>query len=453
MPTRSGLDSPERVRHSLLYMENIQQQGNLGASGESLRYCLYARKSSESDERQTMSIDSQIKEMLQMAQRDGLQVTDVRQESHSAKAAGQRPEFNKLIQDIQNGKFNAILSWAPDRLSRNAGDLGAVVDLLDQKLLVEIRTYGQKFTNSPSEKFLFMILGAQGKLENDQKGVNVKRGLRAKCEMGLWPAPAPTGYLNEMRTDRKGYVMLDPERAPIIKQMFEKVAYEGFSGRKVQAWLHDIKFKTINGKPIWISSVQKILTTPFYYGEFQYPAKTGIWYKGIHEPIITKEVYEMARASMRIEHNFRYKSKEFAFTRLMKCGRCGSGVTAMEKYKKLVDGGTAKYIYYGCTRTKDIKCPINYIREEDFIRQLLQIIDQVGLDELGLREKLRAEMERYQKFQHMTGMVQQDIQSHDIDMRNYAKYILQTGSMSEKRELLTHLRGKILLQDKTVSIV
>ena len=155
-----------------------------------MKYILYARKSTESEERQILSIDSQVNEMLQLAERETLQVAEIRRESHSAKATGQRPVFNSILSDIRLGKFNGILTWAPDRLSRNAGDLGSLVDLMDQQLLTEIRTYGQKFTNSPNEKFLLMILGAQGKLENDQKGVNVKRGLRAKCEMGLWPAPA-----------------------------------------------------------------------------------------------------------------------------------------------------------------------------------------------------------------------------------------------------------------------
>ena len=209
---------------------------------EELRYCLYARKSTESDERQAMSIDSQIKEMLQVAQREGIRVTEIKRESHSAKETLQRPEFNKMIDEIRSEKFNAILTWAPDRLSRNAGDLGVIVDLLDQKKIVEIRTFSQKFTNNPNEKFLLMILGAQGKLENDQKGVNVKRGLRAKCEQGLWPAPAPIGYLNEKRTDRKGYIMVDPERAPVVKEMFEHVGRDGWSGRKVYKWLREIGF-------------------------------------------------------------------------------------------------------------------------------------------------------------------------------------------------------------------
>jgi DNA invertase Pin-like site-specific DNA recombinase len=164
-------------------------------------YCLYARKSTESEEQQVLSIDSQIKEMIQIAERDGLTITEIRKESHSAKAVGQREVFNELLKDIRSGKFNGILTWAPDRLSRNAGDLGSLVDLMDQKALVEIRTFSQKFTNNPSEKFMLMILCSTAKLENDNKSENVKRDLRTRCEQGLRPSMAPTGYLNEKRKD------------------------------------------------------------------------------------------------------------------------------------------------------------------------------------------------------------------------------------------------------------
>src|SRR3989344_2893093 len=130
---------------------------------EEYRYCLYARKSSdESSERQVMSVDSQIKEMLELAQKEGITVTEVKRESHSAKSAGERPVFNAMIEDVRSGKVNALLTWAPDRLSRNAGDLGRVVDLFDQKLLLEVRTFSQRFTNNPNEKFMLMIVGAQG---------------------------------------------------------------------------------------------------------------------------------------------------------------------------------------------------------------------------------------------------------------------------------------------------
>ncbi len=123
-----------------------------------IRYCLYARKSMEDEERQALSIDSQLKEMKQIAERDNLHIATVRKEAHSAKNSGQRPVFNQMIEELRAGKYNAILTWNPDRLSRNAGDLGVLVDLMENHLLVEIRTYNQKFSNSPNEKFLVRII-------------------------------------------------------------------------------------------------------------------------------------------------------------------------------------------------------------------------------------------------------------------------------------------------------
>jgi DNA invertase Pin-like site-specific DNA recombinase len=156
---------------------------------EPIKYCLYARKSSEAEERQALSIDSQVNEMLTLAQRENLNIVDMYRESHSAKDCGQRPVYNKLLLDIREGKFDGILVWHPDRLARNAGDLGAVVDLLDQKKLVEIRTHSQRFTNNPNEKFLLMILGSQAKLNlHERKLVEVQRhkkfhsGIMGKAE-------------------------------------------------------------------------------------------------------------------------------------------------------------------------------------------------------------------------------------------------------------------------------
>jgi len=128
------------------------------------KFCLYARKSSESYERQAMSIGGQLSEMKAVAKKEKLNIVSTITESHSAKESGQRPEFNNLFQGIDEEKYNAILTWAPDRLSRNAGDLGRIVDLMDQGKLHTIKTYSQSFSNNPNEKFLLMILCSQAKL-------------------------------------------------------------------------------------------------------------------------------------------------------------------------------------------------------------------------------------------------------------------------------------------------
>ena len=106
-----------------------------------VRYCLYARKSTESEERQVLSIDSQIKEMLQVAEREGLEIVAMKRDSHSAKETGQRPVFNEIIEEIRQGKYNGLLTWAPDRISRNAGDLGRIVDLMDQRMELPLNTF------------------------------------------------------------------------------------------------------------------------------------------------------------------------------------------------------------------------------------------------------------------------------------------------------------------------
>lgn len=299
-----------------------------------VKYVLYARKSTEQDEKQALSIESQVKEMSAIAERENLDIIDIRREAHSAKDSGQRSVYKEILEDVRRGRYNGILVWHPDRLSRNAGDLGSLVDLMDQKLLVQIRTYGQTFTNTPSEKFLLMILCSQAKLENDNKSINVKRGLRTRVEMGLWPSPAPTGYLKEKRLDRRCETLIDPQRAPIIKKMFEKVAHEKWSGRKIYNWLKfELNFKSNNSnKNLTLSNVYMILENHFYYGTFEFPKKSGNWYVGKHQPIVSKELFDLVQAQMKSQF-VRSETKEFAFTKLMSCGLCGSGITADEKFK------------------------------------------------------------------------------------------------------------------------
>lgn len=419
-----------------------------------VKYCLYARKSMESEEAQILSIDSQIKEMIQLAERDNLEIVEIKKESHSAKEAGQRPVFNEIVEEIKSGKFNAILTWAPDRISRNAGDLGRIVDLMDSGKLHEIRTYGQKFSNSPNEKFLLMILGSQAKLENDNKVVNVKRGLRARCEMGLWPCTAPTGYLNSKNTDRRCHVEIDPLRAPIIKKMFEKIAYEGCSGRKLHAWLkNEQKFRSRNNKEFSVSNIYTTLRNTFYYGTFEYPRGGGQWYTGKHTPIITKELFDKVQENL-LTYTITGVAKEFAFTRLMTCGLCGSTVTANEKFKPKENGTISRYVYYGCSRFRDRNCKSGYMREESLIEQLAGLMDIIDLDEISIKEKIKNEIERNRKFQlGLLGVKEKTIKAGDIDIRNYAKYILRDGTATEKRELLTCLRSRVTMAEKRISII
>lgn len=446
----------EEITINSEYMQNQADPSNHQASFTPIKYCLYARKSTEADELQALSIDSQIKEMLDMATKENMNIAEIRKESHSAKDSGQRPIFNQLLADIRNGIFNGILCWAPDRLSRNAGDLGATVDLMDQGKLIEIRSHGQKFTNNPNEKFLLMILGSQAKLENDHKGVNVKRGLRAKCEQGWRPGPPPLGYIHDKYASKGNKkVFIDPKRATIIKKIFEKVAYEQWSGRTLLRWIiDDTDFKTRNNKNITLSMIYRMLSDPFYYGEFEYPIGSGKWYKGGHDSIISKTLFEKTREHLDRDNIERHECKEFAFTQLMKCGHCGSGITADEKFKKLSNGSVKRYVYYGCTRARNLNCKGGYLREEDLVIQLSKILDQVNLDELGIQAQYKEEVDRYYKFSRgVMGIANTDFEKQkQMNVRNYTKYLLKEGTIIEKRQLLSCLRSKLVMRDKIVRL-
>lgn len=438
----------------------METQANIGLIGSmaviptiKIKYVLYARKSTESDEKQALSIDSQIKEMLAIAERDGLEIIDIRREAHSAKDSGQRPVFKEILEDLRRDRFNGILTWAPDRLSRNAGDLGSVVDLMDQKHLIEIRTYGQQFRNSPNEKFLLMILCSQAKLENDNKSINVKRGLRTRVEMGLWPAPAPTGYLKEKRMDRKCETLIDLERAPVIKKVFEKVAYEKWSGRKVYNWLKfDLNFRSAYGKKhLSLGNIYKLLDNPFYYGIFEYPKKSGNWYTGKHEPLITKELFDMVQEQIK-SNVLRVKNKEFAFTKMMTCGLCGSGITADEKFKKQQNGNIHRYVYYGCTKRKDGNCKCGYLEEKELLKQFEKLLENIKINEIEIKQQIKADVDKFMKLKKFFLGTKEKIDVSNIDIREYAKYVLQEGEDIQKRELLVCLKSKIYLANKKISI-
>lgn len=429
---------------------------------ETIKYCLYARKSSESDERQTMSIGSQIKEMKELVERENLNIVEVRQESHSAKKSGNRLIFVQLLTDIDKGMFNGILTWAPDRLSRNAGDLGSLVDLMDQGKLEEIRTYSQSFKNNPNEKFLLMILCSQAKLENDNRGINVKRGLKAKCEMGIRPGVAPIGYSNVLNNNRISEVIPDPERSWVIQEMFKRVAERGHSGRTIRKWFEEIGFKTKNNKLLALSKIYSTLKNPFYYGEFQYGDE---WYKGIHEPLVTKQLWDKVQQQLQVKPKTWHK-KKFPFKTLCICGSCKGGVTAEERHKKLKHGGINKHIYYHCARSVDYECDEPYITEGDLIKQLLAHINagNVKIHKTKLAKKLTKDIDRFHRLrsevlhqEYLTGNLDElensAIKTNDSEMAiNYLKHILKTGSTDDRREALGMVKTKFVLKNRGLKL-
>jgi len=173
--------------------------------------------------------------------------------------------------------------------------------------------------------------------------------------------------------------------------MFEKIAYENNSGRKLYFWLRDeIKFKTKNDKHLHLGNLYMILRNHFYYGTFEYPQGGVHWYQGNHQPLITKSLFDQVQEKIAVQVT-KGDAKEFAFTKLMSCALCGSSITADEKFEHQQNGNVHRYVYYGCTKHNDKNCKSGYINEEE-------LVDQIDLDSIGMKEKIKIEIERHKKF-------------------------------------------------------
>jgi len=418
-----------------------------------IEYCLYARKSSESDERQAMSIDSQIKEMQELAKRDNLLIREVRQESHSAKNSGQRPVFMQLLNDIRNGIFTGILTWAPDRLSRNAGDLGMLVDLMDQEKLLQIRTFSQMFSNNPNEKFLLMILCSQAKLENDQKGLNVKRGIRAKCERGWRPGPAPIGYYNRSFAGTKD-IVTDPDRGRLVTKVFEK-AINGESGRTIKKWADKVGLINRSGKPICLAQIYRMLKDTFYYGEFEYPINSGVWYKGSHPHLVTKEMFlKVQQLRLDVPQKAKWGSKNILFRNLFKCASCGGGVTGEEHYRARLKGEPRRHVYYHCGRVRNPNCKEPFVSEEKLMVSLGKYINFMVIahpQTIKLTPKLKFGIKIYNQIRE-EAFIQQNInpKGKELSFTEYAQHILRNGTDEEKREITQAFGKQLYLHNKEV---
>ena len=314
---------------------------------------MYLRKSSESDEKQKMSIPAQKKFCKTKAKDLGIKPEKIIEESHSAKVSFTRPEFVDMIHGIRNNEFNAILCWHVDRLSRNAGDLGTLVDLMDEGKLQMIITNTQVFRNTPNEKFLLMILCSQSKLENDNRGTNAKRGMLASVENGGYPTRVPFGYQREY-IGKKTKIIVNEYEVAHVKKMFH-LATKMHSIREISQIIYkkyEVQYQ--------FSRIQNILSNPFYTGKFEYPRGSGNRYKGNYKAIITEKTYQKVRKIMAGKQvpKAKWGSRRSVFSGVLRCKICNSKMTG-----RVLNKAKKSYFYYQCCNNKH-SCKASMRREE-----------------------------------------------------------------------------------------
>ena len=341
----------------------------------SQKFFLYARKSTDVEDKQILSIEAQLQELRDFAKRENLEIALEFVEKQSAKIPG-RPIFNEMLQRIEKGEADSILSWHPDRLARNSVDGGRIIYLLDTNKLLGLKFPSFWFESTPQGKFMLNIAFGQSKYYVDSLSENTKRGLRQKVRRGEFPSLAPVGYINDPRTKT---VVIDKKVGPIIRRVFEFYAEGNQTLKNVGEYLEHNHLLTKGGKRIHISRATFILSNPFYYGNFRY---SGEVFEGKHEPIVSKKLFDKVQEVMkeRGRPNAKHKSNPQVYCGLLYCATCGMMITGEYRTKTQKNGTKHFYTYYHCTKkSKVMKCSEPHIRLESLDAQISSLLQKVSM--------------------------------------------------------------------------
>ncbi len=317
-----------------------------------ITYVIYARKSSESDEKQVQSIDDQIRVLQDLARDLNLTVVATFSEARSAKEPHNRAVFEEMLSALTTGKADGILTWKIDRLSRNPIDSATIQWLLQQETIKSIQTIGREYLPEDNA-VIFSIESSMANQYIRDLSRNVKRGLQSKVEKGISPGRAPLGYRNTITKPRgENYIIKDRKRFKIIRKAWDLMLTGNYTGTMIldilnnEYGLRTPKTKRSGGKPLARSALYRLFADPFYTGQFRY---NGLLYQGIHDAMITIEEFDRVQVLLGRKSAVKQQQHHYAYVGLLQCGECGGPVSATHKEKVLKCTGKPKaYTLYYC---------------------------------------------------------------------------------------------------------
>ena len=319
------------------------------------KYFLYARKSTEDDDHQIMSIEAQLFELREYARRENVEILQEFTEAKSAKKPG-REMFAAMIAEIEKLDGVGILAWHPDRLARNSVDGGKVVYLVDTQKIVSLRFPTFWFEPTPQGLFMLQVAFGQSKYYSDNLVENINRGIRQKLRRGEWLTKAPFGYVNNPKTRT---IEPHPTLSKVIVRAFEEYAKGTHTLKTMAEFLAELGLETRHRTPLAKASISRMLTNRAYLGLVKHK---GEYHEGRFEPILSATLFEAVQNVLLRRAKQRH---DFPFTGLLNCGECGSAITAQFSRGKC--GGI--YRYYRCTKKKGA-CSQKYLQEIDLAAQL-----------------------------------------------------------------------------------
>lgn len=344
-------------------------------------YVVYARKSSESEDRQIESIPDQLKVLKELAIGKNLPVlgkpfTEVK----SAKAPG-RPVFDEMSRFVKShNDIKGIVCWKLNRLTRNPVDTGSLQWLLQTGAIEEIVTPSKTYTEIDSD-FIMAVEGAQANRFIRDLKEDTQRGIDSKLEKGFAPILAPPGYRNNIEK-RQGEKDISPHPTyfTLMRKLFELALTGNFTLQNLVVKSQELGIKNSRGKTISKSQMAKVMRNPFYTGRFIYGEKL---YHGKHQPMLTDEEYDLLQDILSGRSRPRKQKHDFWHTGIpILCGECGCQITGDHKVKHYKNGTFQIFNYARCTKKgKGIKCSQRYVEAKELERQVLKILGTMKLSQ------------------------------------------------------------------------
>lgn len=355
-----------------------------------MRYILYARKSSESEDRQVQSIEDQRRILRALADERGFDVAEEIEESHSAKDPGARPGFDRMLTMIEKGQAEGILCWSVNRLSRNPIDSGKLSWLLQRGVLQVIQTPEKPYLPSDNVLIFSVETGMANQYILDLKKA-VRRGTDSKLAKGWFPHRAPEGYLNNLWDHT---IEIDPERFVLLQRAWRLLVAGTHTPARVIALLNDEwgyrtrKTGKGGGRKLSRSAGYRLFSSLFYAGYFRHGDQV---YKGSHPPMLSlSEFEEVQRRLGGQSGRAHYQKRDFAYAGLIRCGRCGQSVTAEAQAGR---HGRGHWVYYHCGNAAGT-CDKRSIREDVLEERIDACLTQITITP-EFKEIVRDALERW----------------------------------------------------------
>ena len=375
----------------------------------SKKVAIYCRVSTTEQAEEGYSIDEQNIKIREYCEREGHEIYNLYEDRGiSGKNITNRPGIKQLLQDATENKFDLVIVWKLNRISRKLLDILNIVELLN-KHNIAFRSLTENFeTETPSGKLQLNIMGAIGEFERETIAENVKMGLLARAKEGRWNGGVVLGYdlveLNNEGKKRKNTVLkINEKEANTVRRIFELYS-QGHGYKAVVNRINKEGHKTKRNGEFAVSTVKEILQNPVYIGKIRYNVRQD-WSKkrrnninanpilsdGIHEPIIDVETWNKVQVILKErskKHNKVYDC-EFPLTGILKCPVCGAGMTINRSTAKRKDGTRRINEYYSCGNWKNkgtAVCNSNSIRVEIADEYVLNKIMELINDESILRK-------------------------------------------------------------------